>query len=857
MSLAKKIPANLRGDWVSAACFLVVQIFCSALAVGQSHGQPVRSWPHPVPCRIQDSANKDLWVMTLGDVQTPLAQGIFDPVKDEVKLNDGSIKTNYFRDTLGVKFYQPMDKSRYPLPPSGWCTWYFYYTRINANEVKLNTDWIAANLKEYGAHYVQIDDGWQGLTRPIGTRDWTHTNPERFPNGMADVAKHIKSRGLTAGLWIAPHGQSNPQVISNNPGLFLLKPDGTTASDTWEGKYLLDPTAPGAGRYMSDLFASFTGWGYDYFKIDGQPIVVEEYAKKKEFMRNPSDDAAGLYRETLRAIHSAIGSDRYLLGCWGIPIEGAGIMDGSRTGGDIVLGWEGFQVSLRATLQFYYLHNIVWYSDPDVLIVRAPLTLDQARVWAALQGLTGQALMSSDRLPDLSAERVELLKRVYPAVDIRPLDLFPVEENKRIWDLKVAHLDRHYDVVGVFNFTEGKSEQSFLRWGDLGLPANQRFHVFDFWNQEYLGAWETGMMVETSPTSCRVLTLLPDSGKIELLSTSRHITQGWVDLVWLSRSKSGNGFKGASKVVKGDPYALRFAFPRGTNCAVKSAKARGPGGKLPVKISNHQGWAAIEVTPVKSGEITWEVEFALADFYHYPPGGPEGLWVERVGLNSVNLRWQEQYYLNAGYQVYLNGALAGYTPSASFPLRGLDLQATNTVRVAAVWQDGVESQKKGELKFSVASLLPAEIALTSLEPANSARRRGFWSDETVTTEALNFGGERHEGLGALANSETEYELHGLFKTFSALAGVDQHTRSNSTVEFVIRGDGKELWRSGPMKKNDAPKPVSVEIQGVKRLLLRADGDSRSDTAGYRSRDHGGWAEPKLIRASATAAKSAE
>ena len=83
---------------------------------------------------------------------------------------------------------------------------YFYYSRITADEVKRNTDWLAANLREFGVQCVQIDDGWH-LTRPVGTRDWTHTSPAQFPDGMADVAKHIKSRGFTPGLWIAPHGQ--------------------------------------------------------------------------------------------------------------------------------------------------------------------------------------------------------------------------------------------------------------------------------------------------------------------------------------------------------------------------------------------------------------------------------------------------------------------------------------------------------------------------------------------------------------------------------------------------------------------------------------------------------------------------
>src|SRR5262249_42525143 len=153
----------------------------------------------------------------------------------------------------------------------------------------------------------------------------------------------------------------------------------------------------------------------------GQPEVVDEYRRKRTALQNPSTDTDGLYRQTIDSIRKAIGPDRYLLGCWGLPIEGVGIFNGSRTGGDIVEGWGGFRVALNATLRGYYLHNIAWYSDPDVMLVRSPMTLDQARVWAALQGLTGQALMATDRMPDLSKERVDLIKTVYPATDIRPL----------------------------------------------------------------------------------------------------------------------------------------------------------------------------------------------------------------------------------------------------------------------------------------------------------------------------------------------------------------------------------------------------------------------------------------------------
>jgi hypothetical protein len=826
-------------------CTMALAAASSGGMVHAAEAAPVRSWPHPIPCRVQNGANPDLFVMTLGEVETPLTDGVFDPVQDRVTLRDGTIKMNYYRDVLGVKFYQPLDKSRFTLPPSGWCTWYYYYNRINAAEVRRNAEWIAANLKDYGAQYVQIDDGWQGTGAKGSARNWDAINADRFPEGMAAVAKHIKSLGLTPGLWIAPHGQNNDEVVKAHPGVFLLKPDGMTASDTWEGRFLVDPTHPDSKAYLGDLFRRLSDWGYDYFKIDGQPIVVDEYGSKKEFMKVPSDDAAGLYRQTVETIRGAIGPDRFLLGCWGIPLEGAGLMNGSRTGGDIVLGWGGFQVALRSTLQYYYLHNIVWYSDPDVVLVRSPLTIEQARVWATLQGLTGQALMSSDRLMDLGEERVELLRRIYPATDIRPLDLFPTERYKRIWDLKVNHLGRSYDVVGVFNFDAEKADQVYLNWKELGLPAGKPVHVFDFWNKEYLGAWAEGMAVPTAPTSCRALTLLPDSGAIQLLSTSRHLTQGPVDLAKVSQSASGDSFQGTSRLVRNDPYQLSFAFPRGTNHAVTRAVARAGGGELPVRISNHQGWAAVEITSPKTQDVDWEIQFGPVEGYDFPPRAPVNLFVRRMGLSGVNLHWQEQYYLNAGYQVYLDGKLLGQTPEARFPIRGLDPRATYTAQAKAVWENGHESPFSGELKFSLASLAPDELPLDELEPDRSTGRwDGYEIEELLAAPALSVAGQHYaHGLNSFVNSEIEYDLHGLYDTFTASVGVDDRSKENAAAEFAVLGDGKELWRSsGILKRSDPPQAIKLSVAGVRKLTLKT-----SDAGGKKNPGQADWLEPKVMK----------
>jgi hypothetical protein len=801
------------------------------------------AWPHAIPCRIHTEKDDDLFVMTLGDVTTELADGMFDPVKDEVHLGDGTAKEHYYRDTLGIKYYQPLDKSRFPLPPSGWCTWYYYYPRINETEVKRNAQWIADNLKDFGAQYVQIDDGWQGAGRPEGGRDWTVVNAERFPSGMDHLASEISSLGLTPGIWIAPHGQTRTQFVKDSPGVFLLKEDGTSPSETWEGKFLIDPTTPESTNYIHDLFTKLYGWGYRYFKIDGQPIVVEEYAKKKSFMKNPEDDTVGLYRKTLETMRSAIGPDSYLLGCWGIPIEGMGIMNGSRTGGDIIRGWEGgFGLALRVTMEHYYLHNVAWYSDPDTMLVRSPLTIDQARAWATLQGLTGQALMSSDRLIDLSADRVDMIKRVYPAVDIRPLDLFPSERNKRIWDLKVNHLDRRYDVVGVFNYDQDKPSQVRLSWHDLRLPTDQPIHVFDFWNHEYLGAWEGGMMVDVAPTSCRVLTLLPSLDHPQLMSTSRHITQGWVDLTACKYDNDAAAYSGTSKVIRNDPYELTFVFPRKQNYQVKAATAHSSAGEITTKITNHQGWATVSWNPTATTDVDWRVEFEPTDSFRYPPEPVDNLRVERRGLDGARLTWNELYWLNAGYQVSLNDQLLGYTPRGAFQFDKLEPDKDYTAKVETVWDDGSASKRVATLNFSLASLMPKQLALSEMEPIRAA---GPNRGRVPTAHSISIGERNYDGcIRMVPGMELEYDLKGLFNTLTAGVALDDSAGKERSVVFAVTGDGKELWSSGEVTTADGLKSINVDVSNVKHLVLKVSNPAETPA---RSRVAAGWVDAELGR----------
>jgi hypothetical protein len=798
-----------------------------------------------IPARIKDGGNKNLFVMTLGNVETPLADGTFNPEKDELRLKDGTVKENYYKDALGIKYFKPIDKSRFPLPPTGWCSWYFYYQEINEDEVKSIAKWIADNLKDYGAKYVQIDDGWQGTGHGLGeNRDWT-TIDKRFPGGMAALAAYIKSLGLKPGIWLAPHGQSNAEIVKQNQNVFMLKADGTSASKSWEGDFLVDPSTPETQKYLTALFKTLRGWGFEYFKIDGQPTVIREFRNKKEFMKNPGGDTDALYRATLLSIRAGIGENSYLLGCWVIPLEGVGIMNGSRIGADVLPNWDGFKFALRATMEYYFLHNVAWYNDPDVMIVRAPLPIEQARAWATLQGLTGQAVLTSDRLPDLPADRVELLRRVYPAVDIRPLDLFKSARNKRIWDLKVNHLGRNYDVVGVFNFEETKSLPTFLSWKDLGLAEDKPFHIFDFWNKEYLGEFEKGISVDVLPTSCRLLTLLPATENIQLISTNRHVTQGWVDLISQKFDAAKNSYSGKSKIIKNDPYEINFVFPRGKNFVIKTAVAKTSKGNLPVKINNHQGWATIEIASPQTTEIDWNVQFAPAEMYRFPVREPNNLWAERAGLDGVNLHWNIQHQPATAYQISIDGAVVGFSPTQAFNLPNLDVNKEYTAEVKTIWQDGKISEKSAKFKFTLKDLLPAEFPLSELEPfslSNGWRQPEM--NRTFTGKGLFISGKHYEsGIGMPTNSEIEFEIKGIYDEFSAFVGIDdEFNNTDGGIEFSILGDGRELWKSKVLKKADGSLPVNVNIKGIQKITLKV-----KRPEGESGRAPADWMDAKLVK----------
>ena len=70
---------------------------------------------------------------------------------------------------------------------------------------------------------------------------------------------------------------------------------------------------------------------------------------------------------------------------------------------------------------------------------------------------------------------------------------------------------------------------------------------------------------------------------------------------------------------------------------------------------------------------------------------------------------------------------------------------------------------------------------------------------------------------------------------------DEILEHKPSAEFIVIGDGKQLWSSGVVKAGDSAKPCTVSLNGVKRLELIVAG---SDDGPYY--DHADWADAKII-----------
>jgi alpha-galactosidase len=252
------------------------------------------------------------------------------------------------------------------IAPRLWCSWYSLYTAIDELVLRRILD----GLDGLPFDVIQIDDGWQ-----VSVGDWEAN--EKFPAGMAALAGKIAATGRKAGLWLAPLiAVKSSRLFKEHRDWFLKDHRGgfVSAGFNWgEPLCALDTTHPEALHWLEELMKKVRQWGYEYIKLD---FLYGGALPGRRASDVPREVA---YRDALKVMRRAMGSDAFFLACGAPILPSLGVSDALRVGPDVAGEWEntrdsvllhnptipGVKNAIRTSLHRLWLGPLVRV-DPDV-----------------------------------------------------------------------------------------------------------------------------------------------------------------------------------------------------------------------------------------------------------------------------------------------------------------------------------------------------------------------------------------------------------------------------------------------------------------------------------------------------------
>lgn len=524
-----------------------------------------------------------------------------------------------------------------------YCTWYSQKNGGAGSEsstIELS-HFITQKLKKYGLTTIQIDDRWQDGGNFNGPRrGFDRVKPDGpYGKGMGATTRAITADGLTAGIWWMPFSRNHGDPeYKDRQSWFARRLDGTPYETKWGGTSL-DLTNPHVQDHLEKVAQTLHGWGFNYFKMDGlwtgtvteQVYINDGY--KDDHMGNclPLFDSTKTqieaYRGGLRLLRSAVGKDVFFSGCCAsqnMRSFGAsmGLVDAMRVGPDFNHDGQSIRTGAIRASRLYFLNGRVWWNDPDPCIIRESGqatadggckgigSLERARLLPSWVALSGQFYLSSDWLPDLPEDRLDIMKRcmaAYAGVS-RPVDAFS-RNLPAIWLTTDTAGDLHKNVVGIFNWdTSRQTIGSNMGW--TGLEPHATYHAFDFWENKPLPDIKDSFSYSLPGETCKIIALQKAMTHPVLVSTSRHITQGIMDVT--REAWHGTALSGTSDVIGGDTYELRIAgLDDGGHWALDKAGVDGGNEGVTVSVlpAVEKGWLRVAIHSATSRKVNWSLTF--------------------------------------------------------------------------------------------------------------------------------------------------------------------------------------------------------------------------------------------------------
>jgi alpha-galactosidase len=433
--------------------------------------------------------------------------------------------------------------------PTGWCTWYHYFQKVTAEDVRRNLAAASSLRSDLPIGMIQVDDGFEAQ---VG--DWFHFH-NRFPGGVAPLAAEIRGAGYIPGLWLAPfivHPRSRLAAVHpdwllrgpyDNP---LLRYRLVNAGFVWNATArTLDLTHPDALQYACDVVQTAAHrWGYLFLKLD-----FLYAAALPGLHHDRTRTRAQVLRLGLEALRQAAGPKVTLLGC-GCPLGSAiGLVQTMRISADVDPHWnpshfgtefffkpeKGMPSARNAThnsLTRAALHRRWWVNDPDCLLLDAdvPLTQDEIQTLATVISATGGSLLISTDLTRIPPERLQLARKLLPVIGLRPrvLDWFDAATPAHL-RLDLAGAVGQWHLLALFNWAD-TAQEILLNFAEYDLPPGE-FFAREFWSGKLVRIDRDPLPWQIPAHGAALFAVRPAQAP-QYLGSDLHISQGLEVINW-------------------------------------------------------------------------------------------------------------------------------------------------------------------------------------------------------------------------------------------------------------------------------------------------------------------------------------
>lgn len=343
-----------------------------------------------------------------------------------------------------------------PTPPMGWNGWNHFRCSPELNEqaFKEIVDALeASGMRDAGYMYVNLDDCWQIARSSEGT---IIVDPQRFPSGIAALAKYVHSKGLKFGIYTS----AGRLTCERRPGSYGFEYQDVQTYASWGVDYI---KVDWCGIEYLDTYTQYMKWR-DAIAATGRPMVLSIAIANIDFIEN---------------------NEVWL---WG---RDAGQL--WRTAIDIQDDWNDMLRVMDRNSQYAQYAGPSGWNDADMLqIGNGGMTTEEYRTHFTMWAMMASPLIAGNDVRNMPEDIREILTQ--PEVIAINQDrlgnqarLIMSKNGIQMWSKKLSGFGKHY-AIALLNRTEEEKDADIV-WQELGLP--RLVFVRNIWEKKNRGlSWK-------------------------------------------------------------------------------------------------------------------------------------------------------------------------------------------------------------------------------------------------------------------------------------------------------------------------------------------------------------------------------